>query len=36
MTKAIFQDTETTNTAICKRFLEGGLHFLIENKFYQK
>lgn len=36
MTKAIFQDTETTNTAIRKRFLEGGLHFLIENKFYQK
>lgn len=36
MTKAIFQDTETTSTAIRKRFLEGGLHFLIENKFYRK
>lgn len=33
MTEAIFQDTETTSTTIRKRFLQAGLHFLIENKF---
>lgn len=33
MAEAIFQDTETTSTTIRKRFLQAGLHFLIENKF---